>query len=149
MRLLHPTTIQIVSRRKDIPKTVISHCWSEIFKFISSKQTHPKVFFTDMHELGDYARFVYEKGILKGCNLDPCKVYNRKSILFNFYRGFMDEKQEFHKHFDSDYLFSDACSLYFKGINIFPDIFGDKWRKYVPVESLKEIYRQVIKTLNK
>jgi hypothetical protein len=32
MRLLHPTTLKIASERDDIPKTVISHVWSEIFK---------------------------------------------------------------------------------------------------------------------
>lgn len=52
-------------------------------------------------------------------------------------------------YFDDNYLFSDAVSLYLKGVNIFPDIFGDQWRKYAPIISLKEIYRVVGKTLEK
>ena len=47
------------------------------------------------------------------------------------------------------YVFSDLTSLYFKGVNLFPAIFGDQWRKYVPVESREEIRRQLDKTINK
>lgn len=53
----------------------------------------------------------------------------------------------FENFFNDDYLLSDACSLYYKGINIFPDIYGDQWRKYIPVENHKEILRQVLKTI--
>lgn len=42
MRLLHPRTLQIASQRDDIPKTVITHVWSEIFKWKASGQSHPK-----------------------------------------------------------------------------------------------------------
>lgn len=66
------------------------------------------------------------------------RVYIPKTVIAHYWA-------EQCKFFDDSYLFSDACSLYFKGINIFPDIFGDQWRKYVPVENYKEILRQINK----
>lgn len=147
MRLLHPTTLAIASRREDIPKTVISHAWSEVFKMYGSGQKHPKMFLGSDYLYGVYLRVVYEKGINSGCNLDVNKVAKLPDSVINGFEAIsMGELLQF---FNNDYLFSDACSLYFKGINIFPDIFGDDWRKYVPVESHKEIHRQVTKTLTK
>jgi len=107
-------------------------------------------------ELGIYMRFVYNEAIKKGCSLDRLKVKSLGNIILHgFERGNCDEMGEGGQYmfltcsdFDNNYLFSDACSLYYKGINIFPDIFGDKWRKYVPVESHKEIVRQCNKFLN-
>jgi hypothetical protein len=146
MRLLHPRTLEILASHPEFPKTHIAHCWSEIFKCKGSGKSHPKMFLYDDLILGAYLRFVYDNGIKAGCNLDITKV---KSLGRLVERGFTSDNYSFDGFFDSNYLFSDACSLYYKGINIFPDIFGDEWRKYVPVESLTEIKRQVDKTLNK
>jgi hypothetical protein len=55
MRLLHPTTLKIASERDDIPKTVISHVWSEIFKWLASKQKHPKMFIDDEYNMDNFS----------------------------------------------------------------------------------------------
>lgn len=148
MRLLHPTTLAIASRRDDIPKTVISHAWSEVFKMYGSGQSHPKMFLDSDYDYGLYLRLVYRFGIAKGCNLDIDKVAKLPQGVNDGFNSMDSRAFMFLDNFtnDTNYLFSDACSLYYKGINIFPDIFGGEWRKYVPVESHKEILRQVTKT---
>ena len=149
MRLLHPRTIQILASHPEFPKTHLAHCWAECFKYLASGQKHPKMFINDNRTLGKYLRFVYEYGIKAGCNLDKEKI---KSLPIAIQTGFNKEDYSYitsSYYFDNNYLFSDACSLYFKGINIFQDIFGDEWEKYCPVISLKEIKRQVDKTLSK
>lgn len=156
MRLLHPRTIEILASHPEFPKNHLSHAWSEVFKYLASGQKHPKMFIQNKYHLGSYLKFIYAKGIEAGCSLDYSKIDKLdREVVSGFYSpttefcGKRTEEFESGKYFDSNYLFSDACSLYFKGTNIFPDIFGDEWRKYVPVESLKEIKRQVDKTLSK
>lgn len=150
MRLLHPRTIEILASHPEFPRTHLSHCWSEIFKWKASGQKHPKCFIDDDRFLGKYLKFLYEQATAAGCNLDAQKIKSLSPTIVNNFtsRGNLINVVTC-IYFDSDYLFSDATSLYFKGINIFPDIFGDEWRKLVPVESLKEIKRQVDKTLSK
>jgi len=150
MRQYHPKTLEILSSHTDMPKRFSCSAWSEVFKWKASGKSHPKCFIKYDFDLGVYLRIVYDLAISKGCNLDKGKI---KSLSIKVQDGFNDgndyDKEVLLKLFDDNYLFSDAVSLYFKGINIFPDIFGDKWRKYVPVESHKEIARQVNKTLSK
>lgn len=152
MRQLHPRTIQILAEKGY--KAPIAHCWSEQFKAIASGKKHPKVFIDDEHALGKYLFYVYIIGTAIGCKFNATNIRSLPiSISESFFGSYevvgykikIDNSLE--DYFDDNYLFSDAVSLYFKGINIFPDIFGDNWRKYVPVESLKEINRQVTKTL--
>lgn len=145
MRQLHPTTINIATSNK-YPKTILSHAWAEVFKYLASKQNHPKVFIKNPVHLGRYLRIVYNASIIRGCNFDVTKI---NKLSGEVQQGFNDSTVKIDHYFDDNYLFSDACSLYFKGVNIFPEIFSDQWRKYVPVESLEEIQRQVNKTLNK
>ena len=126
MRLLHPTTLKIVSMRNDIPKTVISHVWSEIFKWKASGKKHPKMFIDDDEFLGQYMAFICCFDV---CNLDESKI---KKLGRNVMRGFKEYMMQnpysepfeylYLKYFDDNYLFSDACSLYYKGINIFPEL---------------------------
>jgi len=157
MRLLHPRTIEIIVKRDDISKVHISRGWSEIFKWKASGQNHPKQFINDDEHLGIYLAMVYDLAQAKGCNLDERKLDSSMFISIATLKTFKGARCFIWRHyqailayyFDDNYLFSDACSLYYKGVNIFPDIFGDEWRKYVPVESNKEILRQVTKTLNK
>ena len=146
MRLLHPRTLEIAAERDDIPKTVISHVWAEIYKWHASGQKHPKVFITDIYDIGCYMRHVYKCGIKKRCNLDKNKI---KNLGDRASRGFTNKSKFYEVYFDDNYLFSDATSLYLKGINIFPDIFGDQWKKYAPIISLKEIQRVVGKTIER
>lgn len=151
MRLYHPQTLQIFANREDISKRFSCSVWSEVFKWKASKQKHPKMFidFSDK-VLGCYMGMVYDLAIKKGCNLDKEKIKNLgKEFCDGWDLYFKFGNTIYEQLFDSDYLFSDACSLYFKGVNIFPDIYGNKWRRYVPVESLEEILRQVKKTLQK
>lgn len=89
----------------------------------------------------------WARGIREGMSNIIKFLNNFPDIALRFFT-LQDKFTNIKPLFDSNYLFSDAVSLYFKGINIFPDIFGDEWHKYVPVESLKEIQRQVTKTLN-
>jgi len=155
MRLLHPDTIQIVA--KDLPdsafknstvsrKQVISHAWSECLKWLATKQQHPKMFLTEQ-QLGWYLSIVKENGNIVECNLNEQLLIKYDSVWI----GYVDPDVTYLKrlHFDDSYLFSDAVSLYLKGLNIFPNIFGEEWRKYVPIENLKEIKRIVDKTLDK
>jgi hypothetical protein len=156
MRLLHPRTVQILATHADeLPhaRRSLASCWAEIFKWKASGQKHPKQFITDDKTLGVYLFWLWTNA-LGICNLDDSNVKKLgKEVLYGwniFFVGkFLQDFIYSAKEFDDFYLFSDACSLYFKGCNIFPYIFGDEWRKYVPVESLKEIQRQVTKTLNK
>jgi hypothetical protein len=153
VRLLHPTTIKILASHPEFPKTHLANCWSEIFKWKASGQQHPKQFLYNDKNLGRYMAFLARHAISAGCKLDVTKIKNLgPSVSSAFITGniiFNWDEQEFNNHFDSDYLFSDACSLYYKNINIFPDIFGYEWEKYCPVISHKEILRQVTKTLSK
>ena len=149
MRLLHPTTLDIAARRKDIPKTVISHCWSECFKWLATKQTHPKMFINHLFTFGQYMRLVYNRGIEKGCKFDRSKIDKFGEEVYHGFNFLENPSFKNDPLFDSDYLFSDAVSLYLKDINIFPDIFGDKWRKYVPMENLEYAYAVIKKTLEK
>lgn len=157
MRLYHYRTLQILASREDIPKRYSCSVWSEIFKWKASGQKHPKMFIDDEIILGRYLFIVYILALVKGCKLDKDKVKNlSRDIKCGFvYQkdkyeyGVYDDNDRFDEYFDDNYLFSDACSLYFKGINIFPDLFPDNPEKYIPVISHKEIIRQCNKTLNK
>jgi len=153
MRLLHPETLRIIaeenvdfSNATSSRKQVISHAWSEVLKFKATEQTHPKMFIHNDYNLGVYMSVVKIYGDIAGCNFNE-ELLKKYSNLYIGYTSFND--RGLLEYFDVNYLFSDAVSLYFKGINILPFIFGDKWRKYVPVESLTEIHRQVTKTLGK
>lgn len=155
MRLLHPKTLAILASHPEFPKTHIAHCWSEIFKWKANGKPHPKMFIDDDYALGSYLRFVYENGIEIGCNLDSNKINNLNEEIKEGFNGpriiFIGKelKADFEKYFDSNYLFSDACSLYYKGINIFEDLFTGESQKYIPVISHKEIIRQCTKTCSK
>ena len=115
------------------------------------------MFIQNDYDLGIYLSVVYEFATKKGCkfNLDKIKNLN-KNIRDGFYDHFYAtpsvktrKERRLNKYFDDNYLFSDATSLYFKGINIFPYLFPKDHRKYIPVENHKEIVRQCNKTLNK
>jgi hypothetical protein len=149
MRLLHPTTITILASHPEFPKTHLAHAWSEVFKFLAQDKSHPKMFLPSHEHYGNYLSFIYQETRDKGYNLDKEKINKLSSEVKKGWEWYQEDLNIFESHFDDDYLFSDACSLYYKGINIFPDIYDDNWRKYVPVESLKEIQRQVTKTLSK
>lgn len=148
MRLLHPKTIKICA--KIGYKTVIAHAWAEVFKYLASKQTHPKMFIKSEYYLGLYLQIVYRSGISIGCKFDNKNVNKLDQKIRNGFNAPYTARNLINlaDYFDDNYLFSDACSLYFKGINIFRYLFDD-WRKYVPVESRKEIIRQCEKTLKK
>ena len=152
MRLLHPRTIEILASHTEFPKTHLAHAWSEVFKYLASGQKHPKMFLPSKRLLGQYLAHIYvQTDFGELVNLDRSKVDNMGGVIVKGWEEYFSSNlpNEFEDYFDSNYLFSDACSLYYKGINIFPDIFGDEWEKYCPVISLKEINRQVDKTLNK
>lgn len=159
MRLLHMDTIQIVAmelKNEDFlistvsQKSVISHAWSEVLKFLATRQNHPKMFLND-EELGVYLYIIKRYGDLVGCNLNESLLLKYDDVWYGYtvYNDLNDAKYRLNKHFDNQYLFSDAVSLYLKGLNIFPYMFGSEWRKYVPIEGLKEIQRVVTKTLDK
>lgn len=157
MRLLHPVTIRTIahmdaSEFKNATvsqRQILSHAWSEVFKFIGQDKPHPKVFISDQTTLGTYLRRVYDYGLIVGCKMNK-DLLNKDIEMHNgFYNQCWQYTDQLMSNFDDNYLFSDAVSLYFKGVNIFPSLYGDKWRKLVPVESLQEIQRQITKTLSK
>jgi hypothetical protein len=165
MRLLHPETIRIVAtvcKDEDFSsatvsrKSVIAHAWSETLKYLATKQQHPKMWLTDS-QLGAYLRVVKTYGDMVGCKLNQELLPKYEYVSYGYYNyapklkdasDIINANAKSFK-FDSTYLFSDCVSLYFKGLNIFPYIYGDDWRRVVPVESLKEIHRQVSKTIEK
>lgn len=163
MRLLHPETLRIVAtqctdedfkRATVTRKTVTSHAWSEVLKFLATRQIHPKMWLSD-DELGIYMQIAKYHGDVIGCVLDE-KLLNKYSKVIDMYLSSNYERalltiQEYEEDFkfDDNYLFSDCMSLYFKGLNIFKYVYGDDWRRIVPVESLDEIQRQVTKTIEK
>jgi hypothetical protein len=160
MRQLHPKTLEIISSLDDdafknatvTKKTVISHAWSEMLKFLATEQSHPKVFMNG-EVLGVYMYVVKCYGDKAGCNLNACHLIKHDDVYFGFAEassiGLSSSAWAISNQFDDIYLFSDAISLYFKGLNILPYIYGDAWRKYAPIENLKEINRVVSKTLQK
>jgi hypothetical protein len=136
-------------------KQIISHAWSECHKFLAQEKTHPKMFIEDLRDFGMYMQLIYKAGEKTGCKLD-------KSLIDTLDKEIIDgfNSQDFESlirnlldsYFDWDYLISDANSLYYKGLNIFPYVYDEEsqdWKKYVPVENLKEIQRQIEKTLKK
>ena len=160
MRLLSPLTLEIVSNMNDAEfknatisrKTVISHAWSECLKFLATKQIHPKMYL-DGEELGQYMAVVKYYGDVVGCNLNAGHLMKYDEVYYGFAYASSDIEryilQVSKQHFDDIYLFSDAISLYFKGLNIMPHIYGDDWRRYVPIENLKEIHRVVGRAIGK
>lgn len=159
MRLLHPRTLEIISQEMTSVeflnatvsrKQVVSHAWSECLKYLATRQKHPKMFLDDF-TLGCYMYAVRYHGMMIGCNLNG-KLIEKYPVVLNGYNHVLKDGyyiEDLLMDFDDNYLFSDAVSLYLKGVNIFPYIFGDEWRKYVPIENLKEIHRVVGKTLDK
>ena len=159
MRLLHPNTLFTVAKEmKDEEfnkatvsrKQVVSHAWSEVLKYLATRQTHPKMFLDDT-TLGIYMRLVHHYGTSIGCNLNESHLtkYDEVWISYLEYDDVDLAYDDLMFEFDNDYAFSDAASLYLKGLNIFPYMYYGEWRKYVPIESLKEIHRVVTKTLDK
>lgn len=164
MRLLHPETIRIIAlicKDEDFDKstltrrTIISHAWSEVLKYLATRQSHPKMWLNDV-QLGAYMRVVKTYGDIVGCNLDEELIRKHDDVAYGYFVCAHNMKQasdtiranENSFKFDDNYLFSDCMSLYFKGLNIFKYVYGDDWRRLVPVESLGEISRQVNRTLN-
>ena len=154
MRLLHQTTIEIVANQckdEDFTKAtvsrkqVISHCWCEILKFKATNQPHPKMFIDDDEILGNYLSYVKHQADKIGCNLNVENLMKYDLLYIGFCNGFHPIVNDY---FGREYLFSDAVSLYLKGLNIFPYVYGEEWRKYVPIENLKEVKRIVDKTLS-
>lgn len=168
MRLLHPKTLDIVGHMKDeefqsstlSKKLIYSHSWSECFKFVKSGKEHPKMFI-NYANIVTYLLELHNKNDIYsvGCNMNYNLIYTLNDYLDGEYINDLiwyynegspeDEVSCLEDKFDRDYLISDANSLYYKGVNIFPHIYGENWHKYCPVISLKEIKRQVDKTLDK
>lgn len=153
MRLLHPKTILIVSSSDHFPKTILSHAWAEVFKWIASGKDHPKMFFErDHHQLiAYYLNFVFRRANQRGCSFHEEVIYKHQNLIPHWQHAnkmTIDELQIYlTRYFHPDYVFSDACSLYYKGVNIFQNLYGQDWRRLVPVESHEEIIRQCNKTI--
>jgi hypothetical protein len=108
-------------------------------------------------QLGVYARVVKTYGNIVDCNLDEELLNKYNDVAHGYFNLATTLKvaseiiecnnQSF--KFDDNYLFSDCTSLYFKGINIFQYVYGDDWRRLLPIENLDEIRRVVGKTIEK
>lgn len=160
MRLLHPTTLRIVATELEDSefdkatvsrKQIISHAWSECLKWLATGHSHPKMFIDDMEDFGKYMKLVKYYGNIVGCNLNEQHVVKYDDVWFGYLQWdswqFLEDSLE--QYFDFSYSVSDAMSLYLKGANLYPYLYGEEWRKYVPIENLNEIYRVVGKTLGK
>ena len=167
MRLLHTETLRIVALVcKDLDfekatvsrKQVISHAWSECLKYLATRQNHPKTWLTD-GKLGVYLRVVKTYGDIIGCQLNEQHLQKYEDV----WNGYTDARNlqsalniidinkggRYDFKFDDNYLFSDCTTMYFKGLNIFQYVYGDDWRRLVPIQSLDEIYRVVGKAIEK
>lgn len=171
MRLLHVETLRIISlvctdddfKNATVSrKQVISHAYTEVLKYLATRQIHQKMWLSDF-KLGIYLRTVRYFADMIGCNFNEelIEKYREVQTAYNIAsRSFSDEYtleeslEYIHNlkewmSLDDNYLFSDCTSLYFKGINIFKYVYGDDWRRLVPIENLDEIYRVVGKTIEK
>lgn len=157
MRLLSPETLKIITtvcKDSDFQnatvsrKQVLSHAYVEVLKFKATNLKHPKMWIKDDRDLGVYLRLVYDYGCSIGCNFNVENLIKYDELYIGFSYG-QDCLDKLVGHFDRDYLFSDAMSLYLKGVNIFPYIFGEDANKYIPIINLKEVKRIVDKTLSK
>lgn len=165
MRLLHVETLRIISivcTDEDFKnatvsrKQVVSHAWSEVLKYLATRQTHPKMWLNDV-QLGAYLRVVKTYGDIVECNLDEEMLRKYNDVSYGYFNLATNMKQaseiisqnSMSFKFDDNYLLSDCVSLYIKGINIFKYVYGDDWRRICPIESLDEIYRVVGKTIEK
>lgn len=153
MRLLHPITLSIVATNPNIDftnsqnsrKQTLSHAWSEVHKFLATNQQHPKMFISDNATLGAYMRYIYELATLVGCNFNPDLLKKYPDVWQGYQQDNPLAKLSTVNEFDELYLMSDCQSLYLKGLNIMPFIYGGDWRRIVPIENLSEIRRIVNK----
>ena len=131
MRLLSPETLRIVStlcKDSDFDnatvsrKQIVSHAFTEQLKFLASGKSHPKCFITNHEHLGKYLHLVKHYGDIVGCNLNIENLMKYDLVYIGFCDVYSvdDALCYVDEYFDRDYLFSDAVSLYFKGVNIFP-----------------------------
>jgi len=158
MRLLHPTTIHTIANDMtddDFKKStvsrrsVLSHAWSEVLKYMATKQTHPKMFLKSEYDLGTYMAYLKSYGDKIGCNMNVENLMKYDDLYYGFCNIYTESEMRLKYYFNTDYQFSDCVSLYLKGANLFEYIYGSEWRKLVPIESLDEIYRVVGKTIEK
>lgn len=159
MRLLHPQTLftLVTSKGLDFTKSTvsrkqaISHSWSEVLKYLATRQEHPKMWLDDEH-LGVYAKLVYIYGLQIDCNFNSSHL-EKYSLVYDHFCS--TETIRFanvilSSMFDELYLMSDCASFHMKGLNLGEVIFGkNKWRRIVPIESLNEIIRVSNKTIDK
>lgn len=161
MRLIHPQILEIVATQctdEDFKtstssrRQIISHASSEVSKYLATRTPHPKMFLPSDRMYGFYLALVKHYADMVGNTLEIVNFIQYD----DFYIGFVDGSNDLEwtedklvQWFDGAYMFSDAVSLYYKGLNVFPYIYGEEWQKYCPVISLKEIQRQVNKTLDK
>jgi len=160
MRLLHPETIRIIAEEKvdfknatSSKRQVLAHAWAEVVKFKAQTKSHPKMFIDNDVHLGFYMSWVYLWGTMAECKLNPDVLNKYPDLREAFDLANTDNEgwslDKIDQYFDENYLFSDCVSLYYKGINIFPFVFRENWQKYCPVINLKEVSRQIDKTMNK
>ena len=132
-------------------KQAISHGWSEILKYLATKQSHPKMFLDDI-KLGNYAKLVYLYGTEIGCNFNSefLEKYPLVFNEFNYITSVSHANRELFCSFDELYLMSDCVSFHMKGLNLGEIVYGkNKWRKICPIEGLAEIVRVTQKAIYK
>lgn len=162
MRLLHPETLRIVSlvcidedfdKATVSRKTVISNSWTETLKFLRTRQKHPKMFLGTDFNYGVYLRISKTYGNIVGCDLKEIHLEKYSNVLngYNTHNNLKKACEYFSldTYFDNNYLFSDCVSLYLKGLNIFPYVYGNDARRLIPIESLDEIVRVTTKAINR
>lgn len=127
-------------------KTVISHAYCEVLKYLATRQPHPEMFLGSDYNYGQYLKFVSDIAEQVGCRFNYDNIQKYPEV----WDGFCDklDRDKLFGYFDELYLFSDCLSLHMKGLDVGYVLF-DNWRKLVPIESLKEIQRVTTKTLEK
>ena len=151
MRLLHPQTLFTLATSQELDfskstvsrKQALSHAWSEVLKYLATRQTHPKMWLND-RKLGIYSKLVYLYGLEAGCNFNKeyLEKYEEVYKAFSLDMIMSTIKVNLESEFDELYLMSDCVSFHLKGLNLGEAVFGrEKWRRVVPIESLQEIVR--------
>lgn len=159
MRLLHPQTLFTLATSNELDftkstvsrKQAISHAWSEVLKFLATRQPHPKMFLDEI-KLGNYAKLVYLYGTEIGCNFNRefLEKYPLVFKEFNYITSISHANRELFYSFDELYLMSDCVSFHMKGLNLGESVYGkNKWRKICPIEGLQEIVRVTQKAIDK
>lgn len=123
-----------------------------MFKYLATRQPHPKMIFDNDFTYGMYLKYVYlySQQIGNQFNHQLLEKYPEAWRGFNSQTTIKSCIEILMHHFDELYLMSDFVSLHYKGCNVGEAYYGvDKWRRIIPIQNLEEVHRVITKTIDK